>query len=144
MQAVSRTLLISIHPKFVDLILKGEKRIEFRRSWAKDPVDRMVIYATAPIMRIVAIASISEVVQESKTALWELAKTHGGGLSRQELRTYFKGKQKGYGICLKYVQRFKRSPRPLSLFDSFQIPQSFRYLTNFELSVLEQELTNMD
>ena len=141
---MSRTLLISIHPEFVDLILKGEKRIEFRRSWAKDPVDRMVIYATAPVMRIVAIASIAEVVRESKTVLWELAKVHGGGISREELRTYFHGKEKGYGICLKHVQKFKRLPRPRSLFNSFQIPQSFRYLTDSELRVLEQELTKKD
>ncbi len=137
-----RTLLISIHPRFVDLILNGEKRIEFRRSWAKEPVDRIVIYATAPVMRIMAVASIAEVHRESVTGLWELAKEHGGGLTRQELRGYLRGKPQGYGIRLGKVTRLQNPKKPMSMFSTCHIPQSFRYLTDGELDALEWELRN--
>ena len=137
---MTRTLLISIHPRFVDLILKGEKKIEFRRSWAKDPVERMVIYATAPVMKIVAVVAVAEVLKKSPTALWPLAKEHGGGLTRDELRRYFNGKTHGYGICLGSVTKLRSPWKPSTKFESFQIPQSFRYLTNLELEVVDQNL----
>lgn len=137
MPVAHRTVVISIHPRFVDLILKGEKRVEFRRTWAKKPVDRLLIYATAPVMKIVAVVPVLEVLNLTVTGLWKLAKEHGGGLTREELRRYFQGKPKGYGILLGPVSKVGgqvpssfRPPR-------FQAPQSFRYLTEKEGHLLK-------
>jgi predicted transcriptional regulator len=140
MQAAPRSLLISIHPRFVDLILKGEKRIEFRRSWAKCPVSRLVIYATSPMMMIVAVAPITEVLHQSVARLWDQAKVHGGGLTRRELRDYFRGNPKGYGVCLGEVRKLERPLVPAALNGSFQAPQSFRYLTELEEQAINGEL----
>ena len=140
MQAVPKSLLISIHPRFADLILKGEKRIEFRRSWAKCPVTRLVIYATSPVMRIVAVTPVTEVLHQSVNKLWEQAKIHGGGLTRRELRDYFNGSPMGYGVCLGEVRKFERPVAPSVLFERFHAPQSFRYLTELEAETLDHEL----
>jgi len=126
---MSRTVLISIHPRFVDLILKGEKRVEFRRIWAKQPVDQLVIYATSPVKRIVAVASVQKVEEASMTGLWNLAKEHGGGVTRAELREYFAGSETGFGIKLSEVRRLKKPQDPFRWADGFKAPQSFRYLT---------------
>lgn len=136
MPVTPRTVLISIHPRFVDLILKGDKRVEFRRSWAKEPVDRLVIYATAPVMRVVAVVPVLEVLCLSVSGLWEIAKEHGGGLTREELRQYFKGKDKGFGIRLGHVTKLQGPLQHSRTFPAFRPPQSFRYLTSAECKTM--------
>lgn len=135
-----KSVLISIHPHFVDLILSGVKRIEFRRVWAKEPVDQLVIYATSPIKRIVAVVSIEEVVVASVSGLWCLCQELGGGLTRRELRNYYSGCRLGYGIKLGSVSRIKLPQDPRCHFDGFQAPQSFRYLKPEELKSVSQDL----
>lgn len=47
------TAIFSIHPQFADLILSGEKKFEFRRIPAKRDIDKILIYATAPVCAVV-------------------------------------------------------------------------------------------
>lgn len=142
MQSAPKIVLISVHPRFANLIVSGEKRIEFRRSWTKEEVRSLVIYATAPVMRVVAVASVKGVVQHSPSRLWEVAKEFGGGLTRDELRSYFSGRSLGYGIQLGAVARVKEPFSLASAISTFRPPQSFRYLTDQELNVLKAHLEN--
>lgn len=124
----SDTILLSLHPQHAQKILSGEKRLEFRRVWAKKPVSTVVIYATAPVQRIVAVASVYQVHEGSATKLWELAKKIGGGLSRRALYAYFKGRKTGFAIELVDVRQCEIGFDPSQLIDSFRPPQSFQYL----------------
>jgi predicted transcriptional regulator len=137
---VPKSILVSIHPRFVDLILSGEKRIEFRRVWAKEPVEQLVIYATSPVKRIVAVAAIEDVAEASVAGLWALAKEHGGGLTRAELREYFAGKSVGYGIKLLDIRSLKSPLDPRRHIPDFHAPQSFRYVSSAEMKKLMAEM----
>lgn len=133
--------LISIHPKYVEKILSGEKRFEFRRGWARTPVDFLVIYATTPVRQIVAIAELGQVIQGTKTKLWALARDKGGGISRRKLFAYMEGKKQGVALELLRTLRIVEGINPLTLFgDDFHPPQSFRYLNQSELCLLTQQL----
>ncbi len=123
-----RVALISIRPCFVEKILSGEKRLEFRRSWAAEHVDVLVIYSSSPVQRIVATANVARLTKGSPTALWELAKTKGGGVSRQLIYDYFDGKKTGYAIEIADVYSFEQPVDPRKAFKNFVPPQSFRYL----------------
>lgn len=136
----SSTALISIHPEHVAHILSGQKRIEFRRTWAARPVTRILIYSTAPEQRLVAVATIKKTVRMTPRALWAYATTHGPGITREHLLKYFTGKETGVALHLSEVRRLKQ---PLALQkllprDS-RPPQSFRYLTSEE----ERKLQNL-
>lgn len=124
----SSSILLSLHPQHALKILSGEKKLEFRRVWATRPVSAIVIYATTPAQKIVGVARVRQVHQGSPTALWELAKRVGGGLSRRELFEYFRGKETGYAVELDSVTRF---PSPLvasNFIERFRAPQSFSYI----------------
>ena len=123
-----RVALISIRPYFVEKILSGEKKLEFRRAWAAGPVDVLVIYSSAPIQRIVATVNVVEVTEGSPTALWELAKEKGGGVTRQLIYDYFAGKKTGFAIEIADVLEFENPVDPKKMFKKFMAPQSFRYL----------------
>lgn len=124
----SSTVLLSLHPRHAKKILSGEKRLEFRRVWAKRPVSTVAIYATCPMQRIVAIADVSKVHEGSPTKLWELAKAIGGGLPRRELYEYFKGRKTGYAVELENVRECNPVLDPSRLIENFRPPQSFQYL----------------
>lgn len=136
----SSVVLISLHPKHAMKILSGEKTLEFRRVWATRPITAIVIYATVPIQKIVAIARVKQVHQGSPTALWGLAKKLGGGLLRRELYDYFQGKKSGFAIELESVERFPSPVEVKAFIGDFRPPQSFAYIDAQIFGLLEKEL----
>ena len=101
-----KTIILSIKPKYADLILAEKKTVEFRRVWAAEFVNTIVIYASAPVQKIVGVVEVSEVVTERPSKLWDYSRTRGGGLTRAELSAYMKGKTRGFAILLGEVVRF--------------------------------------
>lgn len=132
--------LVSLHPRHAEAILDGSKRLEFRRVWTTSHVDGLLIYVTAPVKRIVAIAKINAVHHEPPSVLWKLAKTLGGGLSKIELFDYLDGKEKGYAIQLSEVWSLSSSIDPISVIPGFRAPQSFMYAKPDEVARLAAEI----
>lgn len=138
--AAANAALISIHPGYVEKIISGEKRLEFRRSWAATPVNYLAIYATSPVKRIVAFAEIGRTIKGSKTQLWELSRKEGGGISRRKLFAYLDGKKEAVALELKRKIKLDTEVDPFDIFGpDFRPPQSFRYLTNEEWLLLSQQ-----
>ena len=133
-----RTIVLSVKPRYAELILAGTKTVEFRRAWAAEKVDAIAIYASAPIQRIVAVARVSDVIAAKPTSLWDYCKKRGGGLSRSELFAYMNGKPKGFAILLSGVTTFHQGIVPSSVIEGFSPPQSFRYMTPAEARTLER------
>ena len=74
----SKAALISIHPKYVEKIFSGAKKLEFRRRWTARSVETLFFYATAPVRRIVGFAKVARVTQGTPTQLWQLARESEG------------------------------------------------------------------
>ena len=143
-EVVGKIVLISIHPGYAEKIIAGEKRIEFRRMWASSQVDYLAIYATSPVKRIVAFAEVGRTIMGSKTKLWELSRKIGGGVSRRKLFAYLEGKREAVALELKRVVELDSEVDPLELFgQNFRPPQSFRYLTEEEWSLLRRKIKEM-
>ena len=128
-----RAVLLSVKPRFADLIVAGTKQVEFRRVWAQEPVPWIAIYSSTPSQEIVGIAEVETVVLASTSTLWALNGSRGGGLTRTELRSYFSGKPKGYAVMLGRVLRPRAPVEPAEIVRGFRAPQSFRYLTDPEV-----------
>lgn len=133
-----KTIVLSIKPKYVDLILAGTKTVEFRRAWAAEKVDTIALYASAPNQRIVGIAQVSDVVFATPSKLWDYCKMHGGGLTKSELFAYMDGREKGFAILLRNVTQFDQGVLPSRVITDFSPPQSFRYMTATEVRKLEK------
>lgn len=119
-------ILVSIRPRYVDMILNRTKTLEYRRTMPKDyfNVTRMWIYETAPVKMVVACAGVS---------VWSgsVFDENRGGISRDEYDAYFMGAKYAFGIHIVELDVFKR---PLKL-DSFGIsrpPQSWMYVAKGE------------
>lgn len=131
-QPGGRAVLLSIKPKYADLILSGSKRVELRRNWPSNDVGVIVIYASSPVQRIVGLAFVEKVEECTLEQLWEISKANGGGVTFEELKSYIRGKKTAYGIMLGEIKIARNPIDPKMLFSEFSPPQSFLYLSAVE------------
>lgn len=91
-------VILSIRPNFCKMISCGQKVYEYRkRIFTRKDLDKVYVYATKPICRIVGFFTIDEVIEDTKTNIW--AKTHiGGGISKEYFDAYFKNSDTAYAI----------------------------------------------
>ena len=135
-----RFVVLSIYPRYANKILSGEKRLEFRKSWGALNGAAFVIYATAPIQKIVGIAHIKKVHQGSPTTLWRLARDMGGGVSRRVLYEYFRGRPGGFAIEIESVQPCLHPLNPGEFLPDFNAPQSFTYIDRTTFNRIESAI----
>ncbi len=65
-------VLLSIKPEFVEKILDGTKKFEFRKGIFKNPdVKSVVIYSTMPVGMIVAEFDIADVIEDKPSNVWK-------------------------------------------------------------------------
>lgn len=118
-------VLLSIKPKFADLILSGKKKYEFRRAIFKQKdVKKVVMYASAPISKIVGEFEVDSVISDAPDKLWKKTE-RWSGINEEYFNEYFDDKKIGYAIKIKKAKRY-RSMRELG----HRPPQSFQYLYN--------------
>ena len=135
-------ILLSVKPKFANLIVEGSKLIELRRAIPAQNVGTIAIYSSSPVQMIVALADVKETIEASPTKLWDISKGNGGGLTKAELLAYFGSKRTGFALMLENVRVYGKPIQPSKVFKPFSAPQSSRYLTPKELRKLEQLLVS--
>ena len=121
-----KALLLSIKPEYVERILNGTKKFEYRKRLAKKETDVIYIYSTAPEMKVVASVEVLDRVSASPTALWEQTKKFSG-ISRAKYREYFRGCKTAHAYKLGAVQIFDLA-KELADFGINVAPQSFAYI----------------
>src|SRR3954454_13704408 len=100
MSTEERVLLVSIRPRFADLLLEGSKTVELRRVRPNvTPGTAVILYASSPVCEIVGTASVAAIHEADPTSIWE---HHGRrtGLDRSEFDSYFAGTDVAIGIEL--------------------------------------------
>ncbi len=120
-----KTIVISIHPTHLTKILKREKIFEYRRLAAKSDIDSILIYETAPVSKVVALAHVKEVISLPLAELWESTKS-GGGIDEDFFYSYFRGKEIGYAYRIDEIMPLEK-PLSLSQVGLSSAPQSYAY-----------------
>jgi predicted transcriptional regulator len=126
-------VLLSVKPKYVEKIMSGDKRYEFRKTIWKKKINEVYIYSTTPEKKIVASFTYDKVIKEDPQTLWEFYHEESG-LTQGEFFDYFRGIKKGYAIPIKELKPFD-PPLELSL-NNIRPPQSFRYISEEQVSHL--------
>lgn len=124
---MKRSILLSIHPAHVENILNGSKFFEYRRVVPKEDVSHVVIYSTAPVSRVVAIARIEEIISESPSNVWQLTKS-GAGIGKVFYDNYFTGRNIANALKLSDVFELEEPLELNAISKSMKPPQSFCYV----------------
>lgn len=121
-------VILPIRPNFCKMILSGQKVYEYRkRIFTRMDVDKVYVYATKPICRIVGYFTIDEVIEDKKSYMWEI--THkDGGISKEYYDAYFKNSDTAYAIKIGQVVKLDTLIDPKSVIKDFHAPQNYRYV----------------
>lgn len=120
-----RKIIISINPEHVKNIINGTKRFEYRTKAAKNDVNKLIIYETTPIKKVVAEAEIVEILALEPNALWEQTKEFSG-ITKTFFDEYFKGRKVAFAYKLGRIKVYEE-PKNLNEFGLKVAPQSFAY-----------------
>ncbi len=121
-------VILSIQPTFCHSIFNGSKVYEYRkRIFTRMDVDKVYVYATKPICKIVGFFTIDEVIEDAKTNIW--AKTHkGSGISKEYFDAYFKNCDMAHAIKIGEVVKLDNPIDPKEVIKDFHAPQNFMYV----------------
>lgn len=120
-------VLLSIKPKFAELIFNGTKKFEFRKAIFKNSnIKTVVVYASAPLQKVIGEFEIEEIFNDELEKLWSRTKQFAG-IEEEYFYQYFAEREMGYAIKIMETRRYDT---PLSLKLDFNLtpPQSFLYL----------------
>lgn len=120
-----RKIIISINPEHVNNIINGTKKYEYRTKVAKKDINKLIIYETTPIKKVVAEAGIIEVLALEPNALWEETKEFSG-VTKKFFNDYFKNRKVAYAYKLGKIKVYDE-PKSLAEFWLKTAPQSFVY-----------------
>lgn len=121
-------VILSIRPNFCKMIFSDQKKYEYRkRVFTRSDVDKVYIYATKPICRIVGYFTIDTVIEDKKSYMWEI--THkDGGINKEYFDAYFKNCDMAHAIKIGEVVKLDNPIDPKEVIKDFHAPQNFMYV----------------
>lgn len=119
-------MLISINPEHVENIFNGRKKYEYRKIRCKQDIDKIIIYSTYPIMKVVGEAKVEKILEDSPDNIWEETKKYSG-IDLKFYQKYFKNRSKAIAYKLTNIKKYN-NPKELSSYGIKTAPQSFIYV----------------
>ena len=120
-------VLLSIRPEFANKIFGGNKNFEYRKViFRRREITTVVVYASAPIRRVIGEFKVAGIHESSPKALWGLTSDFSG-ISEDQYWKYFRGRTRAYAIEIGERLLY---PSPRSIEDEYGVrpPQSFLYV----------------
>lgn len=137
----ARSVLVSIHARYAELILGGHKSVELRRRFDVSAAgSTLIIYATLPTAAVVGSAVVGAVERLPLRELWD---RHGPrtAVSAGDFARYFDGTEEGCALLLSRPTRYER-PIPLAELRTrhgINAPQSYVYLGDAHRDLVRHE-----
>ena len=119
-------ILLSINPEHVDNIMAGTKLYEFRKIQCKEKVDKIIIYSTYPIMKVVGEADVEDIIVDNPEQVWNITYAYSG-ITKTFFDRYYENRDKAVAFKLSNAKKYNE-PRKLSFYGLKNAPQSFVYL----------------
>ena len=121
------SVLLSIKPKYVELIKSGSKKYEFRKKIFKVNANcRVFMYSTAPVKKIVGFFEPPVIHMGRPSRIWDEF-GENSGLSEWEFFSYFRNAKNAFAIEIGNLFIFNEPLDPSQHFADFKPPQSYCY-----------------
>ncbi len=119
-------ILLSINPVHVENIMNGTKRYEFRKKACKRQIDKILIYSTTPIMKVVGEAEVEDILIDNPEIIWKKTEKKSG-IDKTFFDQYYEHRELAVAYKLKNVIKYEE-PRELKDYGITNAPQSFQYI----------------
>lgn len=120
--------ILSIKPRFIEEIVAGNKRFEFRKSVFKQPVEKVYVYASAPICRIIGEFQPVDVITGAPGDVWKETNKYSG-ITKKFFDEYYRGRKTAFAIV---IQNFVNYEHPVNLPKGLRAPQNYCYVESIE------------
>ena len=126
-------ILLSIKPQYVEKIISGEKRYEFRKSeFKRRNIDTIVVYSSGNVKKLVGEIKFKKILSDTPYQIWQ--KTHAqSGMTEESFMRYYMNKDKAYAIAIDFFRPYQE---PMNIDDKYpgvKAPQSYRYIDETEM-----------
>lgn len=131
-------IILPIKSVYVDKILSGEKKYEYRKKLCKKRINKIYLYKMAPEKAIVGEAEVLDFLVLNKEQLWEETKEKSG-ISKEYFDNYFKNSKMACAYVLGKVVPYDKKIKLKDIGINYTI-QSYVYVRDFDY----HELTRND
>ncbi|MBQ0030416.1 MAG: hypothetical protein KBT32_08270 [Bacteroidales bacterium] len=121
--------ILSIKPQFVDEIVAGRKKYEFRKKGFKEQVNKIYVYASSPVCKIIGEFLLGNILEGDPDRIWALTSAKAG-ISREYFDEYYEQKKVAYALEITSFVTYKDPINPYETIAKFSPPQSFCYIRN--------------
>jgi len=122
--------ILSIKPEYIERIYYGNKRFEFRKNIFREKIERILVYSSRPVKKIVGEIYPGEIIIGSPEYLWKVCGNYSG-LTKEEFFSYFHRRvKKGYAIEIKKFIKYHEPVDPYEILPDFKPPQSWLYIND--------------
>lgn len=119
-------VIVSIKPQYVRKILNWEKLYELRKVFTKHEINKVIIYESSPISRVVGEFEIEKVLYKPLEILWDITKDFSC-VDKKFFEEYFKWKEYWYAIKIKNPKRYKE-PKLITDYWMKRPPQNYAFI----------------
>jgi predicted transcriptional regulator len=119
-------IVLSLHPKFAQMIYQGTKTVELRKILPTRRVTRVLIYETAPVSKVTGVLEISWARRMPVREIWRRFSTRIR-VSWSDFRLYLGRRKVAVVIGIGSRRRFKKAFGLRDIARMSSPPQSFRY-----------------
>jgi len=121
--------ILSIKPQFVKEIMAGRKKYEFRKKVFKQQVNKVYVYASSPVCRIIGEFVLGDILEGDPDYIWSCTKS-SSGITREYFKEYYGERRIAFALEIKSFKSYERPINPYIVLNNFTAPQSFCYLEN--------------
>lgn len=121
-------ILLSIKPEFVEKIISGEKKFEFRKVLPKRKgITTVVVYSTMPVGKVVGEFKVKDTHSYKPEYLWEKTKDFSG-ITKNFFDEYFSAKSLAHAFEIDSFQLYENPLGISEILPSGTAPQSYCYI----------------
>ena len=121
-----KSLILPVNPIYAEKITLGKKKYEFRKKLCTENIDKIYLYATSPVKKVVGEVEILEKYSMKKEKLWEET-CEESGISEEFFEEYFKNQSRACAYKLGKAVRYE-TPVELIRMGISYVPQSYVYI----------------
>ena len=128
-------ILLAIKPKYIEKIVDKEKLYEFRKALPKNNFEKVYVYASSPISKIVGEFTVETIISDDKNNVWWWCKDFSG-LTKEQFFNYFSNKNIANAIAIKNYINYNKYIDVKDL--NLKVPQNFCYLNNAQEAKIQK------
>ena len=126
-------ILLSIKPQYVEKIMSGEKRYEFRKKeFKRRYIKTIVVYSSGNVKKLVGEIKFNRILSDTPYLIWQ--KTHAqSGMTEESFMRYYMNKDKAYAIAIDSFHPYEEPMDIETKYPGVKAPQSYRYINETDL-----------